>query len=310
VVDAVADEGDEPLLEQQVRAPQLLVRHPADALRPEFGVALALLPVLRDILLVEVAYERRDPRRRVHTVGDRSDRDFVGAAAGEGFEPQRARDLAVLAADAVRRAAHLQSQRRQAEQLALVAARDAAEVEELLVRKRERRDEVAPQAVLDQFGHELVVAGGDRRVRREHAARADDGGCFLKRAAGDDHFAREFEREEGRVAFVQVVDVRRDVERAQQPDAADAEDDLLHAARLAVAAVEVAGDEAVGLAVLRKVRVEQVEFDAAHFGQPRAQFDRAAAHLHPQPQRLVRRAIEHGAERQVFGIDLAVVLFL
>ena len=81
-------------------------------------------------------------------------------------------------------------------------------------------------------------------------------------------FADPLEAEKAGVALVGVEDLRMDVEGAQRPDAADAEDDLLAEAVLLVAAVEAVRDRNDLRRVLRHVRVEEIERDAAHVDAP------------------------------------------
>ena len=72
-----------------------------------------------------------------------------------------------------------------------------------------------------------------------------------------------FEREEGRMALVQMVNARPDAQRLQRATPADAQHHLLLQAHLGVAAVKLIGDVLIGRAVLLDVRVEQIERDAA-----------------------------------------------
>ena len=71
--------------------------------------------------------------------------------------------------------------------------------------------------------------------------------------------ADALQHDERRVAFVEVPDGRVEPERAQRPHAADAEDDLLLDARLAVAAVEARRELAIPRRVLLEIGVEQIE---------------------------------------------------
>jgi len=71
-----------------------------------------------------------------------------------------------------------------------------------------------------------------------------------------------------------------DAERAERAHAADAEDDLLLDADLAIAAVQARRELPIPRGVLREIRVEQVEThpaEAAHARRPRARCDRRAA---------------------------------
>ena len=79
------------------------------------------------------------------------------------------------------------------------------------------------------------------------------------------------------MALVQVPDGRRWPERAQRADAADAEDDLLLDARLAVAAVQARRERAIPRGVLFEIGVEQVQLDAAQPDAPHGHEHRAVA---------------------------------
>src|SRR5262249_37732830 len=85
----------------------------------------------------------------------------------------------------------------------------------------------------------------------------------------------ELEPGEGGVRLAQVVEIDPDAERAKEPHAADAEDDLLRDAVLGAAAVEALSDPAVGLVHgLEEVERRQAEpLDA-----PRGERDLAAPH--------------------------------
>ena len=82
--------------------------------------------------------------------------------------------------------------------------------------------------------------GGDHLLARRRGAQAPV----------RDQGAHALQREERRVALVHVEDGRRHPGRGEGADAADAEQDLLADAQLAVAAVERAGDRADVLGVL------------------------------------------------------------
>ena len=117
--------------------------------------------------------------------------------------------------------------------------------------------------LLDEVERERVVTGRHRRVRRE------DGGAphFLERVvegrAASREIADALQHDEGGVAFVEMPDRRLDAQALQHPHAADAEDDLLLDARLAIAAVEARRELAIPRRVLFEIGVEQEERDAA-----------------------------------------------
>ncbi len=131
--------------------------------------------------------------------------------------------------------------------------------------------------MVSEPGIEKVDAGGHRRVRREDVVDA----CGFERLLESqlltlDEESNALDGEKGRVPLVHVEDgglVAKGFERAH---AADAEHDFLPDARVVVAAVELARDGAVFLALVeRGVGVEQQQLDAADLHHPDANGDRA-----------------------------------
>ena len=154
-----------------------------------------------------------------------------------------------------------------------------------------------------------VVPRRHRRVRREHRRLADlvergvEGGAVL------DQIADALQHDEAGVPFVQVEDARIRTERLQRADAADAEDDLLLDARLAIAAVEARRELAVPRRVLLEVGVEQVDLHAADPHTPDGDQDRPVAERH---RRDARFAVRHQRrlDRRVGPVQALVALFL
>ena len=110
---------------------------------------------------------------------------------------------------------------------------------------------------LDQREGERVVAGRHRRVRREHRGRADLRERRVEGRALLDVVPDALQRDEGRVALVQVPDGGLDAHGLERPHAAEAEDDLLLEAHVLVAAVQPRRQLAVPRRVLLDVGVEQ-----------------------------------------------------
>src|SRR6185436_13877495 len=137
-----------------------------------------------------------------------------------------------------------------------------AEREELVAVRAERAPR-AGQMLLDQMEGERVVSGGHGRVGREDRRLADLLERVLERPAPLDQLADPLQHDEARVALVEMERAGADAERLERADAADAEDDLLLNARLAIAAVEARGELAIPRRVFRQVGVEQVQRDAA-----------------------------------------------
>ena len=106
--------------------------------------------------------------------------------------------------------------------------------------------------------------------------------------------AQPFDLQEGRVALVQMEDVRLDPERRQRPDAADAEQQLLANPVLAIAAVE---------RVREPVDLEQIQRHGADVLPPDGCLDRLVGELDRH-----RHGLAHEADR--VRVDALVVLGL
>ena len=144
---------------------------------------------------------------------------------------------------------------------------------------------------------EPLVAGRDRGVDREHRIRPDGGPGLVQRPARRDELPRTLGEQEGGVALVQVPDGRRDVELAQRPDAADAEDELLVEPHLAAADVQDVGDRAVRVVVVGDVGVEQQDRHPADLGDPDGGVQVAAGERHADGERLAQ-PVERPQDRQ------------
>ena len=92
--------------------------------------------------------------------------------------------------------------------------------------------------------------------------------------------AHALDAEEAGVALVHVEDRGLDAAGRERLDAADAEQDLLAQAVLAVAAVEAVGDGALGRRVVRHVRVEQEQRHAPDVDAPDRGVQRRARQRH------------------------------
>jgi hypothetical protein len=111
------------------------------------------------------------------------------------------------------------------------------------------------------------------------------------------------------VPLVQVVDGRRQPERAQRAGAAYPQDELLTDPVLAVAPVQDVGDRTGGGCVRCDVGVEQVQRRAAHVASPDSEARRLARELDLDEH---RAALVVLLERQpeLLGIELRVALLL
>src|SRR5207245_1515566 len=97
----------------------------------------------------------------------------------------------------------------------------------------------------------------------------------------DDLPANQFERNEGRVAFVQMKHGGRNAHRVERVDAADAEHDFLLDAHVVIAAIKLCGDRAIEVIVFRNVGVVEIKRDAPDLQLPDFRVDRAAGKVTP-----------------------------
>ena len=170
--------------------------------------------------------------------------------------------------------------------------RDAAGVRAPVALQQRRRDPP------DEVRVEPLVARRDRGVDREH--RVATGPRSTRRRAvrpGRDELPRALGEQERGVALVEVPDRGREVELAQRPDAADAEDELLVEAHLAAADVQDVGDRAVRVVVVGDVGVEQQDRHPADLGDPDGGVQVAAGERHADGERLAQ-PVERPQDRQ------------
>ena len=146
---------------------------------------------------------------------------------------------------------------------------------------------IAAEILLNQGRREAVKTSGHRRVRREQIARPCGGKCNIEGLPGLPHERPgAFQHGEGRMPFIQVAHFRMEAQCLEQPPAADAEDQFLLNAQLRTAAVQFAGDAAMGGEVRRVIAVQQIELHSADLNLPGAQPDRITTRRHLQPQPL------------------------
>ena len=153
------------------------------------------------------------------------------------------------------------------------------------------------------------LPGRDRGVDREHAVAPDLLPGVVEGRPVRHELAGALGEQERGVALVEVPDRRLEPEGADRPDAADAEDELLVEAHLAAADVQDVGDRAVRLGVLRQVRVEQQDRDAADLGQPDGDREVPAGQRDRHRQRQ-RRSGPDPAERQARQVVVGVGVLL
>ena len=310
VADAFARPGHQALAAAFVRAPQFLGGNGMHAI-PDVAVGRLLAPVRTEIAIVELVHLERNPTAEVDAVGDVADRNFVHRTRSGHSDCHICRLtspcslLTPFERDASRKRQHGHAELAGS---CGPCARAPGNRAWDMPRRARRIAEIA----VHQFRREIVVAGFDRSVRGEHQA----GGGELARFGEDSGRLRlhqvphMFEREKGRVAFVHVIDGGLQTQGLQRAIAADAEQDLLADAHLAVAAVELVGDVAILRAGIgANVGVEQVERDAADLHPPDLRIDRVPARSHLDHQRLAVASRDR-AQRQIVKVVVLVCFLL
>ncbi len=171
----------------------------------------------------------------------------------------------------------------------MILGTDAPEAQELVLGQAQRAAQRF-QVIVDQLGREAIVAGVDRRVRREHRALGDLLRARPEVRAGQLHQqARVLQRREGAVALVQVQAAPVDAGGAQRAHAADAQQQLLADADALVAEVQAGGELAVLLGVPVDVGVEQEQLVAPDRDLPHLRAQRLPRQRHLDDDRLARR---------------------
>ncbi len=173
---------------------------------PEIRVRQVIFPIAQ-IFLIKRGEFGRHPRLGVHAVGDAGDGNLVHRHSRPDIFPNRSTHVAVQFAHTVRVPADPQRQDRHAERVLRIYAR-LTQAKKFVERKLQLRGEIA-EIALHHLPRKSVIARRHRRVRREDISRGDhlQGGIeiesFLRHVQPD-----ALEREEGRVAFVHVKDLR------------------------------------------------------------------------------------------------------
>ena len=197
----------------------------------------------------------------------------------------------------------------QAELLVRVLRVLAAERDELVPAHADALD-VGAQAPVEQLHVEPLVPGGHRRVRGEDVRRPDH---LARLGAGElvalHDLPQPLDGQERAVPLVHVADARLDAHHRQRAHAADAEEDLLAQAHVAVARIEARGDRALLRLVLRHVRIQQEQRHAADLHAPDVEVHRLAVELDLPAQRLARR-VRDQRHRHVVPVVLRIRLLL
>ena len=300
--------ADQPVLQDLVRLPEFAGRYLFDG-NPDTRFARAEIPVEREDPVVEHPHLHRQPARDVHAVGDVPDGNFFFGHPGPERHPHPPADHPVQAGDGVGAAGQLEGQHRHAERFPLVVGIDPAQPHQPLVRQANLVGERA-EVLVHQVGGEAVVSGGDGRVGGEGAHRRHVLPRRLERHRVFVHpLADRLEAGKRRVPLVHVDDTGMNPERRQCPHTANAQDDLLPDAGPLVTPIEARGEAAVFVAVLRDVRIEQEQPDAAHVHQPDPgeEWTTAGVDLHQHLGSLRGAGGDHG---EPGGVEVVVRLLL
>jgi hypothetical protein len=222
---------------------------------PERRIVMAVAPLRSQKALEELRHLGRDPGRQVDAIRDGPDRPLIRRGLRPERCPHLGGDVAMDAADGVRRAGCPDGERGHVEHRA--AAVVVVAEREKPVAVGAERSPCARKMFLDEVERERIVAGGHGRVRREHRRAPHFFQRALERVARFQALTDPLKDDEGGVPLVEMPDHRIDAERAKRTHAADAENDLLLDSRFAVAAVQPRGQLAIPRRVLLEVGVEE-----------------------------------------------------
>ena len=177
------------------------------------------------------------------------------------------------------------------------------------LRREPQRIADRAEMLFDEAGREAIVPGGNGRVRGEddlrgHAAHGLLGIDALRFHPAPD----ELERGKGTVPLIEMHHARRDPERVQRANPADAEQQLLADPDTLIAAVQPGRQLPILRAVAVHVRVEEQEGASADRDAPDPSHQAAGPglDLHRHRHAVVRRRLD----RQQVVIDVDVVLLL
>ena len=111
--------------------------------------------------------------------------------------------------------------------------------------------------MLDEGRSETVKAGGHCRVGGEEIPRSSDGQRDLERLRRLLHKGvGTFQYGKGRVPLIEMTDFRLNAQRAEQPPAADPQEQLLLETQLRATAIQLAGDASMRRVIRSVVAIE------------------------------------------------------
>src|ERR1051326_858132 len=159
---------NKPLFQLHVRLPQLLVRNSRSCLSPRVWIAKRRFPNLAHKVFQQVTKQRRDPRRSMNSVGDVTDRNLFELLVRPELLPQRARNFTVFTTHTIRRATHSNREWRESITFGLVFRLDTSQSQKLILRQTKLSEITRTKSARDQRCIKRVIAGRNRRVRREN----------------------------------------------------------------------------------------------------------------------------------------------
>ncbi|CCY35689.1 unknown [Alistipes sp. CAG:831] len=207
------------------------------------------------------------PGRIVNSVGHVTDMQLLRQIARPQSSEYLLADLAVHPAHAVDLLGEVAGQVAHGELLVVVGGVDLAESHHGLPVY------LHPLGIMVHVGAEQVLAEGIVTGRHGRMGGEERRAPYqLQRLvvgnAGGHILAQTLQSDEGCVALVAVIDVAVDTQGAQGADTADTEQQLLFQTVLPVTSVEMVGNLTVLGQVVLEVRIEQIEFRAAHIHFP------------------------------------------
>ena len=308
------------LRSQLVSDPPQMTR--VDLLQPRPGLHLAQLGqvLAAEQFAAELDPLRGRPGRRVHPVGDRSDRHLGRVEPRPQFVEHLAAHAAVQQRDAVGALREPQAHVRHVELRRVVFG---AEGEDALKRHARQQPGTAdrcllgsgPEVALHHLGRETVDARGHRCVGGEHRRRPHHGQRGVEVEAGLDELTDPLGAEEAGVALVHMehlgcgkpLDLG---ERPDRPNPADPGQDLLLDPVFLVATVEPVGDGAQVVLVLRDVGIQQQQRDSADLRDPYLSVELCVVGQGELDQHRGAGLVGKQSQRQTLRIERGIALVL
>src|SRR6266851_3471745 len=166
-----------------MRPPQLLVRNLGDTFFPECAIPQLSLPIFANVLLVQGAQQRSNPRRRMNSVRYVGNGNLRELFAGPQFLPKHPRYLTVFTTDSICGTTHPDSQWSQTVSLIVVGGINAAERKKVLLAKTKLSYVAWTKAIGNKSGLELVISGRHWSVRGENTMLTHKTCSFTKTAS-------------------------------------------------------------------------------------------------------------------------------